>query len=113
MSFKTRLQKQTCVYWAPDAVSEYGQLSFLDPVEKSCRWEDTNDEFVDNNGNRQVSRSVVMVDGVALGGLLMLGDSGDITDEDTPRNNTGAWPIRKVDSVPNVRQTITFTWAYL
>lgn len=113
MSFKTKLQKQTCVYWAPESVDVNGAIEFAAPVEKDCRWEDEAQEFIDVNGNRQVSRSVVMVDGIALGGLLMLGTEDDITDTEEPRNNTDAWPIRSIQSIPNVGQTVTYTWAYL
>lgn len=107
--------KQTCVYWAPIGTDSYGQRSFADPVEKSCRWEDVAKQFINKTGTgtMEVSRSYVMVDDVTVGGLLMLGTLGDVVDEDTPRNNEEAHEIRQVESVPNIKNTVTYVWAYL
>lgn len=120
MSLKTRTQKQTCVYWAPGntesggkAFDENGVPQYASPVEKICRWDETSEIFVSTNGVEEVSKAIVFVDDIAVGGVLMLGTLDDVTDEDVPQNNEGAWEIRKRERVPNVRGTIFYEWAYL
>lgn len=120
MSIKSKVLKQTCVYWAPAstesggrAYDRYGQPLYADPIEKVCRWEDTAQTYIGVDGTELVSRSVVMVDGTLVGGLLMLGTLDAVTDLTNPRNNTGAWEIRQKEKIPNIRATIFYEWAYL
>ena len=120
MSLKSKICRQTCVYWAPGntesggkAVDKYGKTVFTSPVEKDCRWEDTAEIFIGTNGVQETSKSVVMVDGVVTGGFLMLGTLTDVTDSTNPRNNTGAWVIKQVESIPNFKATVFYDWAYL
>ena len=121
MSIITRMLKQTCVYWPLAsaesgglAYDDYGQPVVTDPIEITCRWEDVNEEFLDATGTKQMSRAVVYVDrDVSLGGILMLGELTDITDEDNPKENDGAWEIRKFDKLPNFRATEYLRTAYL
>ena len=88
MGIISRMRKQTAVYW-PLASSDsggadyddYGQPIVSDPVEVECRWEAVNEEFVDKNGTRQLSKAKVYTDqDVDVGGILMLGTEDDITD---------------------------------
>lgn len=120
MSLKSRTQKQTAVYWAPAntesggrAYDNYGQILYAAPVEKNCRWEDVAELFVNITGTEERSRSIVMIDDVEVGGLLMLGTLDDITDSDNPRNNEGAWEIKQKERIPNLRGNVFYTWAYL
>jgi len=119
MSIKRHMH-QTAVYWAPAntesggrSFDNYGSPLYASPVEKTCRWEDTVTIFVGITGTEESSKAVVMIDDVLVGGLLMLGTLSDVTDLADPRNNIGAWEIRQKEKIPNLRNTITYEWAYL
>ena len=91
-----------------------------DGVNSRVRWEDQIKEFVDANGTMQLSNSVVFVpvlpdDGgeIEVGGFLWLGDRGDLTDESVPTNNEDAYEIRRVDKLPNLKNTEYLRTVYL
>ena len=120
MSLKSRMKKQTCVYWdlahtetGGLAYDDHGQPQYTDPVELACRWQDVITEFVDAAGTQQISKSKVFVDGCCVGGVLMLGELTGITDATYPLNNSGAHEIKRYDSIPNLRNTVTYYIAYL
>jgi len=120
MPNKTRIQNQDCVYWplnltesGAQSYNSYGEPQFADPQELKCRWEGRIEKFMDDKGEEVVSKAVVMVDGVAAGGVLMLGTLDDITDEDNPLLNQGAYQIKRYDTIPNRKATVMFRWAYL
>ena len=121
MSIITKMLKQTCVYWALGSAEtggvdfdDYGRPSYASPVELSCRWEDEANEFVSAEGTMEYSQSVVYVESdVVIGGVLFLGELTDLTDEDNPKNNDGAWEIKGFDKIPNLRATKWVRVAYL
>ena len=115
MRLLRRMLKQTCVYWDVDEMNEEGQRTFKAPVEIKCRWEDTNEQFIDRNGQPQTSSAKVFVDrDVTLLGVLWLppdniqlaeGEAiGQLTDESRPFNNPGAFEIRKFGKIPTLKQ---------
>lgn len=119
-SLKTKSMRQTAVYWPPAstesggrAFDKYGQPLYATAMEKDCRWEDIAQIFVGLTGTEETSKSVVMIDDVLVGGLLMLGTLDDVTDLVDPRNNVGAWEIKQREKIPNMRASIFYTWAYL
>ena len=121
MGLITRMLKQTCVWW-PLASSEsggvakgaYGETLFSDPLEINCRWEDKSEEFLNDKDEIQISNAVVYVDrDVKKGGVLMLGELTDITDEDRPLGNLNAWKIEKFEKLPNLRVTEYLRTVYL
>lgn len=121
MSIITRMLKQTCVYWplaetdsGGDGVDNYGMPVVTTPVELSCRWVDKAEEFIDPNGTKQISKSVVYVSqDVAIGAILMLGTLADITDSVNIKENDGAWEIKGYSKVPNLKATEFLRRAYL
>jgi len=113
--------KQVCTYWPPGSevsggsdFDDYGQPLYADPVELACRWEDIAEEFVKADGTTEMSRSVVYVESdVKLGGVLLLSSLIDVVDLTVPKNNIGAWEIRKFDKIPNFKATEFLRIAYL
>lgn len=106
MGIITRMLKQTAVYWAPLGVDEFGQPTWDTPVEVAVRWEDRAEEFLNQEGDRQMSRSVVYVgQDVEVNGVLLLGELTSSVDQDDPKSNTGAWEIRRFEKLPNLRVT--------
>jgi len=119
MSIITRMLKQKCTYWPPGSVpfDDYGQPQYGTAVQLSCRWEDVAEEFIGPGDTTEISRSVVYVESdVEPGGVLLLSTlaavtaSGDLT---VPKNNAGAWEIRKFDKLPNLKATEFLRTAYL
>ena len=119
MSIITRMLKQTCVYWVPNDVpfDDYGQPQYGDAVELKCRWEDEAVEFIGPTGTTEISRSVVYVaSDVEPGGVLFLGTLAVVTasgDLIVPKNNTGAWEIRRFNKIPNLKATEFLRTAFL
>ncbi len=122
MSLITRMRKQTAVYWAllgEDSAGvvdydDHGQPQYTDPVEIECRWESVTVEFLDAQGTRQLSNAVVYPgEDLDLGGVLMLGELTDITDDDIPKENDDAWEIRKFEKLPTLRNTEILRTVYL
>ena len=114
MSLITRMRKQTAVYWPFDSVDAYGKKLMGSPVEIKCRWDGSIEEFLDSQGERQLSKAVVFVDrDTPVGGILMLGTLSDITDDTNIKENEGAWEIRRFDTTPNLEATEFLKRAYL
>jgi len=123
----SRMRKQNAVYWPPAVPDDFGrpgygslvELTLADDVNSRVRWEDKAEQFLDAQGTTQISNAVVFVpvllDGseVVVGGFLWLGDRADLTDEADPRNNEGAFEVRRVDKLPNLKATEFLRTAYL
>ena len=106
MSIIKRMRKQTAVYWPFSSVDNFGQKVVGSPVLIGCRWEDKSIEFLDSDGETQMSNAIVYVDrDTPIGGILMLGVLADITDPVNIKENEGAWEIRRYDNLPNLRAT--------
>lgn len=106
---KTML-KQKAVYWpllSNDSggvrFDAFGQPQYASPIEIECRWEDGNEEYLDDKGQRFISRAVVYVDrDLEVGGLLMLGEmySGM---ESNPKANQDVWEVKRFNKLPTLR----------
>lgn len=111
---KPRILNQVAVYWDSAGSDDMGRPAYAAPVEIKCRWEDTNDEFVDKEGRTQVSKAMVYVDrDLDLHGVLRLGPLSEVTDQTHPFNNDNAWEIRAVNKLPNRRAKKFLRWVYL
>ncbi len=116
MGIIKRMRKQKAVWWPLAAVEydNYGQPVATTPVEIKVRWEDVSEEFLDAKGTVQLSRARVFVDrDVEVGGVLMLGELDSGVDENNPKENDNAWEIRRVEKLPNLRNTEYLRTCYL
>jgi hypothetical protein len=110
----TKVMKQKAVYWAPSGVDEFGKPEYDTPEEIDCRWEDKQEEFITPNGEREISHAKLIVDRDLLKkGVMWLGELDDVTDEDNPKNNDGAWEIRAFMKTPNFKGTAFLREVYL
>jgi hypothetical protein len=121
------MRKQNAIYWPPAGVDDFGRAShgtlqeliLKDGVNSRVRWEDRVEEFKDANGTMQISNAMVYVgllpDGneAQVGGFVWLGNRADLTDEANPVNNEGAYEVRRVDKMPNLKATEYLRTAYL
>ena len=127
MGIISRMRKQNAIYWPPAAPDDFGQVGYgqivelvlADGVNSRVRWEDRVDEFVAANGTTMTSSAVVYVPAlpgggeVAVGGFLWLGSRRDLTDEAAPARNPGAFEVRRVDKMPNLKATEYLRAVYL
>ena len=111
----------TCVYWPLGTAAsggaefdDFGKRRYSSPVERNCHWEDVSVEFMDARGTRRLSRAIVYLDAdVAVGGVLLHDELDNVSDEDDPKNNDGAWEIRRFDKVPDDDESEYQRKAYL
>jgi len=104
MGLITRMLKMVAVYWSLSGVDRYGGRVWGEPVEISCRWEDVAVEYIDPQGAKHVSQSVVFVEmDVEIGGVLMLGELSSGVNESSPLSNEGAREIKQFSKIPNLR----------
>jgi hypothetical protein len=114
MSFKDRIKKQTLVFWNRTGIDSQGQPTFTTPAEKTCRWVDKNEKFINAGGEELISRSIVIVDGVSVGDVILLGTIAlNVTDSNLPFENEGAYEVKRVDTTPNLRNSVTWYRVYL
>ena len=89
-----RTMKQKAVYWAPLTLDDFGKPTWRTPVEIDCRWTDQQEEFINPNGERQLSRAKLIVDrDLEVKGVVWQGRLVDVSDLDDPKNNDNAWEI--------------------
>tara|TARA_R110002167_G_scaffold46072_2_gene137795 strand:- start:39 stop:404 length:366 start_codon:yes stop_codon:yes gene_type:complete len=113
------MRKQNGIYWPPATANDFGRPGYGTLVELivtsggnyRLRWEDTIEEFIDGEGTLQQSSAKVFVPvlpgggEVLVGGWLWLGDVGDLTSTTNPRGNPGAYEVRNVGKLPNLKAT--------
>ena len=114
MNLIIRMLKQIAVYWSVASTDQFGGKVYNDPVEIKCRWEDISVEYLDSQGETKLSNAVVYMDrDILVGGVLMLGTLGDITDEENVKENSGAWEIKRFDKLPDRKAKNFLRTAYL
>lgn len=121
---------QTAIYWGNPVIDGYGNLSFDDPVEIRCRWQESNEEVLSKEGTAFVSHTSVLVgEDLDEGGYLMLGvlediaESASMSDSESessvdynhpsPEGLSDAFPIRVFQTIPDKRAQKYVRWARL
>lgn len=105
MGYRTRNLNQSCTYWERTGSDGKGWYTFSDPVLIDCRWEDTQEEFQDIDGNIRVSTSKVYVgQDLLINGYLALGDYTGSAYSD-PKNVAVSSKISSFKKIPNLRGT--------
>ena len=115
----TRNLNQTAVYWGSPVENGYGGVSYADPIEISCRWEDKQQIIGTITGNQiigfqNMSRAIVYVDrDLDVDGWLMLGTLDDLTESSgdssgeyyDPHQVAGAFIIKRFEKMPALHGT--------
>lgn len=110
MSSLDRKLNQTATYWAPGVTDVYGKRSYSAPVQLQCRWEDRHEMIMDKVGQEAIAKSrVFFAEDLELDGYLFLGC--DYSDD--PTAVVGAYEIRQIARVPNLRNLSTLYTVYL
>ena len=109
-----RTMKQKGVYWELDALDEFGKPTWKEPIEIDLRWEDAEEEIINPNGERVMSRAQLIVDrDLTIKGVLWLGELDDIGSSDNPKSNDGAWEIIQYLKTPDFKGRKYLREAYL
>lgn len=96
----SRMLTQVATYWPPSSKDAYGNYSYGSPQSVKCRWEDTQEIFVNYNGEENRSKAIVFVDEVLLNnGYLFLG----VSNKTNPTEEELAMLIQKFDSIPSIK----------
>jgi len=99
-----KTMKATAVYWSQAGLSVFGKPTWNEPVEIACRWEDAKEEFINPNGEVQVSNAKLIVDrDLVVKGVIWMGELDDVFDTDEPKNNEGAWEIIHFKKTPSFK----------
>lgn len=109
------LLHQHAVYWCPSSIDGYGKTTFLPPEDVVVRWQDVQEEFVDNDGRLQRARSVVYCNKpLKEGGFLYLGTlfSIPVAYRGTPDKLALSQMIRKLQTSQSVSATYQLYKAY-
>ena len=91
---------QIATYWGPDFINEFNEADYSTPLTYQVRWENNSILTTDLAGKEFISRAHVysQVDFI-LDGYLFLGTSI----ESKPKNQYGAFAIRKIDVIPSLK----------
>jgi hypothetical protein len=100
-----RALKQKAVYWALNGYDRFGKVSYATPIEISCKWENLKEQFIDPNGDRQISNAKLIVDrDLEIKGKLKQGEL-DSTIENDPEDNDDVWEIMQTGKAGNRKAT--------
>jgi hypothetical protein len=110
-----RKLKQKCVYWAVNTFDEFGKITFEEPVEISCRWEDNVVLFVDSTGESRPSKAIVyLVTDTDLTGWLWKGTLVELdSDYNDPRELKDAQEIKGRGKIPSLNNENVLRVVYL
>lgn len=126
MSIISKMRKQNAIYWPPALTDGFGRVSpgvlvelILGAANYRVRWEDVSEQFIDVAGTLHMSSALVYVprlpDGseVQVGGFLWLGDRVNLDSETDPRANENAFEVKKIELLPNLKNSESLRTAYL
>jgi len=102
---------QTAVYWGTPTPGGFGKMTFAEPEERDCRWDDVTKVVTAANGEQIVCRAIVLLtQDVDEQGMLYLGSLDDLdpAQEDDPYSVAGAYEIKRFDKSPMVMSTTEF-----
>ncbi len=111
MSIISRMRKQDAVYWSLTAAGikydTFGNpVNAVQPIQIKCRWDGSQEEFLDSEGTKRMSQAVVFVDrDVDIGGYLFEGVVADLQNQTDPRKNSEAFEIKAFKRTPNLKAT--------
>ena len=112
-----KVLKQIAVYWPLTAPTfdNYGKpITTSSPVEIKCRWDDTQDEFVDSQGMKQKASVKIIADrDLDIGGCIFLGMLDEIEDQDDPKLNPRVHEIRSFTKIADKKAKRFIRTAYL
>lgn len=104
MSVIKKMRRQDAVWWSKNPTpDEFGAVSFSDPVQIKCRWEDREGQILNAQEEIVPSMTTVYVDrDMKIGDKLKLGSLDTNTPPD-PREDRDAYEIQGWEKIPNFK----------
>jgi len=92
---------QKATYWAPSTLNEFGEQSFLAPVEIDTRWEDKTVLHIDmTTGKERRSEAILYLDSlISINGFIFKGISTDTN----PRDVDKAYLVRSFEDMTDIK----------
>ena len=106
------------VYWAKTASDGYGEATYAAPVELKVRWVDKQEEFIDDDAEKQLSRAKVFAgQDVNLYSYFFRGTLDDLpsdaTDPEDLKDSYDLHQVRQNMEEDNIRATNRVYMAWL
>jgi hypothetical protein len=113
MSVIKKMRRQRAVYWAKTGTDEFGTISFAEPVEIKCRWEEKTGQIMGKQGEILTGMDTVYVDRpMEIGDKLKLGTLAT-DDPPDPKEDREAFEIQGFEALPNFKAKEFLYTAYL
>ena len=115
--FLEKIRKQDAICWERIGMDYNGDEVFNDPIEIKVRWENVEELFVNEQGEEGRSQALVYMGFMpSSGSWLYLGTIAEATGSGIPSSPVGlqgAFPIKKREAVPDIKNKATLFLAYL
>jgi hypothetical protein len=113
MSVIKKMRKQKAVYWAKTGTDEFGAITFAEPVEIKCRWEEKTGQMMNKQGALVTGMDTVYVDReMNIGDKLKKGPL-DTNSPPDPKEDREAFEIQGWENLPNFKAKEFLYTAYL
>ena len=102
---------QTAVYWGAPIPDGFGQKTFTNPVEISCRWDDITELIMNRHGVEIASQAqLIVTTDINVEGYLYLGTLASLEDAEQldPKLVATAYPVQKFEKSPEFKSTDKF-----
>lgn len=101
---------ESLTYWSPVSHDAWEAETFNTPVTISGRWEDRAERFATPLGEEAISNAkVYLASGVGVAGWLYCG----VSSASDPTTVAGAFPVRRAERIPTLRENEFVYKAYL
>lgn len=110
-SFIKKVAAQTIVYWGNPQPNGFGGMTYDEPVERKCRWDDTVNIMRDSNGVEHTCKAELLVtEDMDLNSYVMLGTLDDLTEsaDINPKKYPNAYMVGRFDKNPEFKSTTKF-----
>lgn len=107
----SQMLNQTVTIWRRNGQDSWGNGIYTSPQTAKCRWEDSQEMFVDKTGKEVASKAKVFLLSSAAKSddYVFLGTSA----ASDPQQVTGAYEVRGVRNTPDLRNLKQLTVLYL
>ncbi|MFP4046757.1 MAG: hypothetical protein ACLFT4_03240 [Bacteroidales bacterium] len=114
--FIDRLCNDTAVYWENLGPDGYGGILYGSPEEIDCRWVESKELVLDENGREVVSNANVLVKkDLTEGGFLYHGTLNDLDsdEQEDPKKKHTAYQILRFIKIPSINKKVYKRKAFL
>ena len=104
---------QTAVYWGNPQNDGFGKMTFDDPVEIKCRWDESGRIRIDGKGKEWITNATLLVTGdLDIHGMVWLGTLDGLydlyPDDDDPFQIPDTYEIMAKDKIPMIKSRKEF-----